>query len=167
MVRVLERILSEMAESFERAVHSALCDSSCPDCLRSYDNRQLHSVLDWRLALDVADLAVGKPLSLARWVGRGRELTAAFVAGFRDALAIEAVEVAGLPAVLEAEGKRLAFFGHPLWRLDPRYYTEQQAEAEDSARAVFAAHEARAFDTYSLGREPYKVFAWLAPRGSR
>ncbi len=33
------------------------CDSSCPDCLRSYDNRRLHPYLDWRLALDLAAVA--------------------------------------------------------------------------------------------------------------
>src|SRR5439155_5485049 len=64
---VIDRILSEMALRFDDPRHSKDCDASCPDCLRSYDNRQLHSVLDWRLALDVAELATGKTLSLSRW----------------------------------------------------------------------------------------------------
>jgi DEAD/DEAH box helicase domain-containing protein len=166
LIRVLERVLAESAERFERERHSAICDSSCPDCLRSYDNRQFHSVLDWRLAVDVAELAVGKPLTLARWLGRGRRLVEGFVVGFREALALEAVEVAGLPAVLATDRRRVAFFGHPLWRPEPTYFVAQQVEAEDEALEALSASEVRAFDLYSLAREPYKTFAWLVGEGT-
>jgi DEAD/DEAH box helicase domain-containing protein len=163
LIRVLERILSEFSEQFERERHNDMCDSSCPDCLRSYDNRQLHSVLDWRLALDVAELAAGKALTLGRWLGRGRRLVDGFVAGFREgeAVALEAVEVAGLPAVIETSRRRIAFFGHPLWRLEPSYFVAQQVEAEDEAREALGASKVKAFDLYSLAREPYKAFTWL------
>ncbi len=161
LVHVLERILSECLERFEREGHSHICDSSCPDCLRSYDNRQFHSVLDWRLALDVAELAVGKPLTLGRWQEWGRRLVEGFVAGFREALPLEAIEVGGLPAVLASDRRRVAVFGHPLWRPEPTYFVAQQVDAEDEARGAYGASEARAFDLYSLAREPYKTFTWL------
>ena len=44
---------------------------SCPDCLRSWDNRRHHSGLDWRLALDMLDLAAGEPLAMQRWMPLG------------------------------------------------------------------------------------------------
>lgn len=57
----------ETGQGWNAPGHSE-CDSSCPpDCLRSWDNRHLHPALDWRLALDVADLAMGRDLRLARW----------------------------------------------------------------------------------------------------
>ena len=50
----------------------------CPDGLRSYDNRRLHGALDWRLALDVTDLASGVPLNTSRWLDRGGLLASTF-----------------------------------------------------------------------------------------
>ena len=51
--------------------HAARCDGSCYDCLRDYSNADLHAVLDWRLALDLCELAadVGADLSAdnRRW----------------------------------------------------------------------------------------------------
>ena len=45
--------------AWENPAHARYCTVSCPDCLRSYDNRRLHGALDWRLALDMLDLAAG------------------------------------------------------------------------------------------------------------
>src|SRR3546814_12119725 len=38
--------------------HAGACDTSCPDCLRSYSNLAYHNLLDWRLAIDMANLAL-------------------------------------------------------------------------------------------------------------
>ena len=46
-----------MAARIASGEHSARCDGSCYDCLRDYSNADLHAVLDWRLALDLCDLA--------------------------------------------------------------------------------------------------------------
>jgi DEAD/DEAH box helicase domain-containing protein len=164
LLRVLDRLVSDFARDFEAARH-ADCDSSCPDCLRSYDNRHLHSVLEWRLALDVAELAAGQSLTFARWLPRGRLLTEDFVSAFREAIPLQAVEVGQLPAVFAPARRRLAFFGHPLWRLEPIYYGEEQVEAEDAARETFQASETKAFDIYSLGRKPFDMYTWLAQAG--
>lgn len=40
--------------------HRALCNSSCYDCLRDYYNQKNHSVLNWRLGLDLARIAAEK-----------------------------------------------------------------------------------------------------------
>lgn len=37
--------------------HAESCDGSCYDCLRDYSNSDPHAVLDWRLALDLSDMA--------------------------------------------------------------------------------------------------------------
>jgi ATP-dependent helicase YprA (DUF1998 family) len=39
--------------------HQEACDVSCNLCLRDYSNMSYHSLLDWRLALDMARLASG------------------------------------------------------------------------------------------------------------
>ena len=39
--------------------HEGTCDASCNQCLRDYGNMSYHALLDWRLALDMARIAVG------------------------------------------------------------------------------------------------------------
>lgn len=40
--------------------HQVGCTSSCYDCIRDYSNQNVHSILDWRLGLDIARLASNK-----------------------------------------------------------------------------------------------------------
>ena len=70
--QLLVETRAELAEEWNHKSHAA-CASSCLDCLRSYDNRRLHGVLDWRLALDMLDLLAGEPLRLSRWVELGTQ----------------------------------------------------------------------------------------------
>ncbi|OYU56917.1 MAG: hypothetical protein CFE25_06745 [Chitinophagaceae bacterium BSSC1] len=44
-------------EILMRNEHEKNCSSSCYDCLRDYYNQQHHSLLNWRIALDLASLA--------------------------------------------------------------------------------------------------------------
>ena len=37
--------------------HSSECSTSCYDCIRDYSNQSVHGLLDWRLGLDIAQLA--------------------------------------------------------------------------------------------------------------
>lgn len=37
--------------------HASTCDSSCYDCLRDYYNKDVHLLLDWRLGLDLSEIA--------------------------------------------------------------------------------------------------------------
>jgi DEAD/DEAH box helicase domain-containing protein len=60
--------------------HAERCDGSCYDCLRDYSNADLHAVLDWRLALDLSELAADADADISvsnpRWaplVGRVEE----------------------------------------------------------------------------------------------
>jgi len=49
------------------------CDTSCNVCLRDYGNLPYHSLLDWRLALDMARIARGDSHIdlITDWTGRG------------------------------------------------------------------------------------------------
>ena len=39
--------------------HGAACQTSCHDCMRDYSNLAYHSILDWRLGLDLAETRTG------------------------------------------------------------------------------------------------------------
>jgi DEAD/DEAH box helicase domain-containing protein len=155
--RVLDRILGEVGPKLEAGRHADDCTASCPDCLRSYDNRRLHTFLDWRLGLDLAELAAGTPMRAERWLARGERLAR----GFARAFDVETMPVADLWAAIDPTTRRLAFFGHPLWRLDEAYYVPEQAEAYDAAMREHAPTEVKAFDLFTLTRWPQNVFAWL------
>jgi DEAD/DEAH box helicase domain-containing protein len=159
--RVLDRILGEMANSFESPRHSDVCDTSCPDCLRSYDNRQLHAALHWRLALDVADLVVGYSLKVERWLPLARLLAASFASGFRDALPLEVTDAGTLPAVWSPSNRSAIFLAHPLWRSSPQFFEAQQVEAEDNVRDSLGAERIASVDVFSFAREPYRTLTWL------
>jgi DEAD/DEAH box helicase domain-containing protein len=121
--RALEHATSGIAEKWE-AVRHLQCDTSCPDCLRNYENRRLHPNLDWRLALDMAHLALGHELPTARWQARSEVVAEALAAAFD--LAVDEVE--GLVALRHPETDRLAIFGHPLWSTrEPEFAPQQHA----------------------------------------
>ena len=55
--------LSKDGSIYEQIVkdeHKNSCDSSCYDCLRDYYNQKHHEILDWRLGLDLAQVAADK-----------------------------------------------------------------------------------------------------------
>jgi DEAD/DEAH box helicase domain-containing protein len=51
-------------EILMRKEHENVCNSSCYDCLRDYYNQKNHSLLNWRIALDLASLANNSEVEL-------------------------------------------------------------------------------------------------------
>lgn len=135
-------ISQSLAHAWEAAEH-ADCDSSCTDCLRSYDNRFVHGQLNWRLALDVADLCLGKSLDWQRWRSPAHNAAVHFATKYSDALADR-----GRPSVLEVSGLPVVRFrqdavvlGHPLWRIDQAgWNSTQSAVAEELAASGYRVH---------------------------
>lgn len=135
---VLEAIRTTAGQQWASGPHAA-CDSSCPDCLRSWDNRHQHTLLDWRLALDVTDLALGNDLDLARWF----DLVPAAMETFERSYG--AMVEPCKPEVVEGvhvltHGNRSVVVGHPLWSRVPSHRTALQelvaAEIDGSGRTL-------------------------------
>jgi len=82
---VAQRILAES--------HADDCDASCTDCLREYGNSETHPLLDWRLALDLVDLAIDANatvgLTSARWEELAGRVGEPFAREFGGTLTIE------------------------------------------------------------------------------
>ncbi len=116
--------------------HSRDCDRSCPDCLRNYGNRFNHSMLDWRLALDLAGLALGEPLDLRRWVqGPDDPAIAAFLRICADAEIEARVELHGSISCIIAN-RRALVLGHPLWHPAEGLAQPEQLDSMASLRAA-------------------------------
>lgn len=159
MARVIERIRDERVPQFE--AHATRCDASCPDCLRSYDNRLLHSQLDWRLGVDLVDIANGGALAPERWL-RGADATArAFVRSFASrGLDLEVRE--GPIVEIYAPRKRAAILlTHPLWLSDQAFWVEAQQTAYNAARA-HGAQDIHFIDLWSIERRPDRLVPLIA-----
>jgi hypothetical protein len=136
MQELLEMIAQPTAREFyDRLVshsHSDACDTSCPDCLRSYSNLAYHNLLDWRLAVDMADLALrpGTPLLLSspRWQRVADQAAVTLEAarpGWRRTM------FGGLPGL--TDGIEAIIVTHPLWRTDRAAVGPELAAAWDDA----------------------------------
>jgi len=116
-------------------LHANSCDTSCPDCLRSYSNLQYHNLLDWRLAVDVASLALdaAAPISLSspRW-DRVANIAAVTLRNARPGY--RQMTIAGLPAV--TDGNDVKILTHPLWLTDRNSLGPDLARAWDEAERV-------------------------------
>jgi DEAD/DEAH box helicase domain-containing protein len=160
--RLLDDIHADLAARYEAADH-AECTESCPDCLRSWDNRWLHGALDWRLALDVADLAAGLPLNTSRWLNRARPLAELFVRAYNQALPCDVVELSsGLIAIVRQDKVRGVLVGHPLWRYEEAHFNAQQADGYDELLSDHGMASATVTDPWVLQRIPAQVYQRLA-----
>ena len=116
IVRELSNYSSGVTERLLTPQHSRSCDSSCYDCLRDYGNSDLHSILDWRLGLDLAritaDVNAEIDLNQPHWAGVA-ENAARGLAEHEDGKATKC----GPLWIVTYEDEVLAVLIHPLWKL--------------------------------------------------
>jgi DEAD/DEAH box helicase domain-containing protein len=91
------------------------CDTSCPDCLRSYDNMRMHPSLDWRLGLDVADLIQGQVPNWERWKNLSFRIADSICSALNQHGQIDLNEISGYPILVSKSLGTALLMGHPLW----------------------------------------------------
>jgi hypothetical protein len=93
------------------------CMTSCPDCLRDFSNLPYHSILDWRLGLDLARLALDPAATIDFTVPYWRGVDSA-VAGpyFAASPGWQQITFAGLQG--GRRGSHAEIIAHPLWNTD-------------------------------------------------
>ena len=158
---VLEVIIGELTERFEAPSHSGICKEACPDCLRSWDNRQLHSLLDWRLGLDVAMLASGQELDLPRWLNDSERLSTNFVEAYDQVDQIRVAEHGGLFGLVQSDLQSVVILGHPLWSRQPHLWTSQQESAARLFKQEEGVRELAFSDPWDLARRHPRIFVKL------
>lgn len=156
--RLLASIRDVTGKRLREDPHGVACTSSCPGCLRNYENRFNHWALDWRLGLDVVDLVLGRSLDPSHWWDRTESLMQSFTGGYGPHLRIEQHSVNGLPVLISPEGRGAAVvIGHPLWRHEEVHWHPEvrRAVAELRGRGL---SQVTVSDTYVLDRTPIKLF---------
>ncbi|MGR6900778.1 DEAD/DEAH box helicase [Glutamicibacter sp. BSL13] len=152
---LLEETRTHLQEEFESIEHKK-CSTSCPDCLRSWDNQRLHGVLDWRLALDVLDLSSGLELNLPRWFSRVEEVRAT-AGSLHSNIRVDQVGPEGAPMLLLDEEKVGVLIGHPLWFRDRDNPLKQQQAAEQAALNHARGYRVYLSDFVEFGRRALPV----------
>jgi DEAD/DEAH box helicase domain-containing protein len=157
----LQSIVDDISERLNDPARHSDCDSSCPNCLRSYDNRRLHSFLNWYLALDVAELALGNPLNLNRWLDRGPAIVKSFLAGFGSDLGLSQIMIDGGVIALGTPNKSKAvILGHPLLRHENAFLSDDQADAVAEIEAL-GYEEVKVSDLFVAHHRPFELWSML------
>ncbi len=129
------------------------CTTSCPDCLRDFSNLQYHSILDWRLGLDLARLALDPAAPIDFTVPYWQGVDAAAAGPYFAAMpGWQHVTFGGLHA--GRRNNRAVIITHPLWDCDPNRFGPQLANAY--AQAVAAGCQQVGFKSvFEVLRRPF------------
>ncbi len=128
------------------------CRTSCPDCLRDFSNLPYHPILDWRLGLDVARLALDPAAPIDFTVSYWQGLDTAVAGPYFEAMpGWQQTTVAGLQA--GSCGNVVEIITHPLWDTDPNRFGPQLAAAY--AQAVAAGNQVRFKSLFEVLRRPF------------
>lgn len=91
------------------------CDASCYRCIRSYANRDLHPILDWRLGLDLIRLLAGERME-PQWHEYSKAAKAFCRSKAGWSIASQDEDFATV-----TDGSRAIVFAHPFIRFDDRW----------------------------------------------
>lgn len=117
--------------------HADLCQTSCPDCVRDFSNLAFHNILDWRLGLDLARLALDPNASIDFTVAYWQNLAVSTAtAYFASQPQWQSLNFAGVPA--GRRGSTVEIIAHPLWSTNPNNLHAQLAAARYQAQATGA-----------------------------
>lgn len=153
---VLEAIESDLNTVWADPSHASRCSSSCPDCLRSYNNRRIHGYLDWRLALDTVELALGKELNLDRWFHNAEEVLRGITHN-RPNIKFEMIN--GLPVLKNHDFKTALIFCHPLWSTDSDSLNQMQRGVQEMLLNM--KFEVVQSNYYDVTRKPLALLGML------
>jgi DEAD/DEAH box helicase domain-containing protein len=115
--------------------HQQDCATSCHRCLREFGNMSYHTILDWRVGLDMARLAMDSKASIDfsqdYWVDLlGRQAEPYF-----QAFDLEYEMLNGVPCGTDAVNGDAVILTHPLWDLNPANYSELLADVVSAVEA--------------------------------
>ena len=153
---LLRYIVGETDDAFFEPIvglpHRADCRTSCPDCLRVFSNLAFHNILDWRVALDMARLALDKDAQVDFTVPYWLNLDSIAATPYFQAVDLQPVHFGGLLA--GQEGGHVEFITHPLWDCNPNSFGQLLAEAYAEALHT-GAMDISFKSVFELLRRPY------------
>ena len=158
--KVLSVIDSEMRDRWLASNHSG-CDTSCPDCLRTYTNRSSHQLLDWRLALDMTSLVLGRQLDHSTWIQKSIVGAEALVqSGMGLPIEMEIIKNQ-YPVLINRTNQKAVLIGHPLWPQRDSVGGQISQGFLAEVKFKFGIPNPDLSDFFQLVRNPYSVISNL------
>lgn len=158
--QVLRTLNEDISEGWLSEAHAS-CTTSCPDCLRSYNNRNTHTLLDWRLALDFASLLSGNPLRDDLWTTGTFKTAAQITSDGTLGLNLKLIEDYKWPLIITGDNSRGAFMIHPLQINQEEYYSEETAEMVQDANSRMGLGTLEVSSIFEYHRSPYSLLRHL------
>jgi DEAD/DEAH box helicase domain-containing protein len=156
---LLEFLIGHVDTSFYAPLvsplHEATCQTSCPDCLRDFSNLAFHNILDWRLGLDLARLALDPNAAIDFTVPYWQSLAiTASSAYFVAQPQWQFITLAGVPA--GRRGNVVEIITHPLWNstTNPADFCGPLNAARAAAQAA-GANRIQYKSIFEVLRRPY------------
>ncbi len=153
------------AERWADNPHGEECDTSCNRCLRDFYNLSYHGLLDWRLALDMARLALDPNTVLdltspwhgqtTHWQSLCRGSNAPISVTLENLGYREDMEIGSLQAYLHQKYNRVSIVRHPLWTDCHPIYRTVKLEAE----RIFKGYKIDALNPFEIIRHPAGVLS--------
>lgn len=109
--------------------HESSCAASCHRCLREFGNMAYHALLDWRLGLDMARLALDPDAPLDLTSNYWSTLVERMADGYFAGLGLAVRNVAGLRVGVNPFSNEATILVHPLWDQNPANYRPDVAAA--------------------------------------
>jgi len=149
---ILGQPTGEFFDPLVGANHADICRTSCPDCLRDFSNLTYHSILDWRLGLDLARLALDASTAIdfspLHWQG----VEAAVAGPYFAASGRQHTLLGGLHA--GTRGASVEVITHPLWQTtDVTAFAPPLAAAY--AQALAAGQQVTFKSIFEVLRRPF------------
>jgi hypothetical protein len=132
--------------------HREECRTSCPDCLRDFSNLAFHNILDWRLALDMARLALdpSAPIDFAVSYWQGLDTLAA--QAYCSVTGLNFIQYGTV--VGGQDGSHVELITHPLWDDNPNCFGPEIATAYANAQ-LNGATSIEFKSVFDILRRPY------------
>lgn len=144
-------VLGRLNQTAHADDHGSACQTSCHECMRDYSNLAYHSILDWRLGIDLARLALDPAAAIDFSPAQWSNVPALAIQRLQAALPGSAVAAfAGLPSGVL--GPRAIIAAHPLWDVRPGLVHPALLAAQAAAAAAGLSSEFRS--TFMLIRRP-------------
>jgi len=110
------------------------CASSCHRCLREFGNMAYHPLLDWRLGLDMARLALDDTAHIDLTFGYWSRLVASTGALYFEGLNLTYTMLDSLHAGISTLTNEAVILVHPMWDQHPSNYRPEVAAAVSDAQ---------------------------------
>lgn len=153
--RNIEEYLRQVPAFFERGHRlGAVCDSSCNRCLRDHLNWRWQTLLDWRLAEDLARILLGEPIDFQAY----EDLEGSLVIEIAGSLRMEAVEFGGVWGLHNPQKNKILLVTHPF--VDDSQLDGMPDHVREAVELVGEA-DWQLTSYFELAREPQQALGWI------